>query len=163
MIFDRYYDFSIKSSTRSKRVHQGSAKKFRLTAEVLLPPRETVLNNYYNKLLVDGLVRYFTEIHFRNTIIITAEDTTPFPIENGEITRPKELESNHEEADVMMVSHMVHFASRNVTPISIVCEDTDVLVLAMHFYHSERITADFLMDSLKKSTKTKLSNRMLKL
>ena len=159
LIFDRYYDYSIKSPTREKRIKEGSAKQFQLTLDFHLPSKDVILNNTFNKkklicLLVTYLVQYFSEVcPMKHNLVITGEDQVPFQIVAGVVSRPEELRSGHEEADIIIAMHAIHFSKSGVSPISVLSEDTDVLVLLMHYYHFENLCADIRMEHLEKSLK----------
>ena len=99
------------------------------------------------------LVEYLSEAcSIKHPLIITG-DQLPFHITSGTITRPEELRSAHEEADLIIAKHTIHLSKAGVSPISVLCEDTDVLVLLMHYYHFENLSADLRMGHLEKYLK----------
>ena len=94
------------------------------------------------------LVEYLSEAcSIKHPLIITG-DQLPFHITSGTITRPEELRSAHEEADLIIAKHTIHLSKAGVSPISVLCEDTDVLVLLMHYYHFENLSADLRIKNI---------------
>lgn len=74
--------------------------------------------------------------------------SNPIPVEffqNRVLNRP-ELRTTHEEADVIIVQRMVHLASK-VDSIKVVCDDTDVFVLLMYFYVTEKLACNVYMEN----------------
>ena len=65
-------------------------------------------------------------------VIVTG--LNPQPIELG--LGPQIIELRHEEADVSIVYHLLHEASQGNSPITVLSEDTDVLVLLLHHVHA---------------------------
>ena len=63
------------------------------------------------------------------------------------ITTRNDLQNTHEEADVVMVNQMVPVAVRDASNISVVCDDTDVLVLLVHFYCKLKLVCGITMKS----------------
>ncbi len=54
LCFDRYHEYSIKSSTRTSR--STTARVFKLNLQTTLPPRDAVLKNYTNKVQLNKLL-----------------------------------------------------------------------------------------------------------
>ena len=55
------------------------------------------------------------------------------------------MANSHEEADVIIVNQVMSAARQGYKSINIVCDDTDVFVLLVHFYETLNITSELLM------------------
>jgi len=55
------------------------------------------------------------------------------------------MPNKHEEADVITVNQVVHAARQACNIIHVVCDDTDVFVLLVHFYNALNIASELLM------------------
>ena len=81
--------------------------------------------------------------------VITGKDPTPVQVWiNGTVQR-QDLKTHHEEADVIIIHHLVHIASAasDDAHIKVICDDTAVFVLLIHFYIKEKMTANISMES----------------
>ena len=85
----------------------------------------------------------------QSKLVITGKDPTPVQVWiNGTVQR-QDLRTHHEEADVIIIHHLVHIASAasDDAHIKVICDDTDVFVLLIHFYINEKMTANISMES----------------
>ena len=59
------------------------------------------------------------------------------------------MKTNHEEADVIIVHHLVRIASgaSDDSYIKVVCDDADVFVPLIHFYLEKEMTMNGSMES----------------
>ena len=66
--------------------------------------------------------------------------------------RREDLRNAHEEADVIIIHHVLSIveSSRNYINISVISDDTDVFVLFVHFYHNRYLTCRVTMDATSK-------------
>jgi len=55
------------------------------------------------------------------------------------------LTVTHEEADIIIANHVVHITKESASVIHVVCDDTDVFILLVHFYISENLDSDIFM------------------
>ena len=134
VVFDRYYNDSIKSCCRTKRA-QGFCREYRLTSESPLPKQSIVLKVAANKvqiikLIVDQLC--LIQIADGKQVIITGPDPHPIEVSTGVQRSPV----THEEANVLIVYHMIQEAVAGHSPIKVVCDDTDVLLILAHHLHA---------------------------
>ena len=69
-------------------------------------------------------------------LVITEKKPTLVQVWNNFSPQIEYLRTNYEEADVIIVYHLVRIASEasDDSYIKIVCNDTDVVVLLIHFY-----------------------------
>ena len=56
-----------------------------------------------------------------------------------------DMPKSHEEANVVFVNHVMSTARHDYKTIHIVCDDTDVFVILVHFYKTLNITTELLM------------------
>ena len=82
----------------------------------------------FTKLVVRGL---------RGSCVVGDETSTPTEsIKNGEVFQHRDLDTDHEEADIRIIPHAVNAVRQScMTRIVILSSDTDVFVVAMYFYH----------------------------
>ena len=69
----------------------------------------------------------------------SGQDPTPVQVWNNGTIQREDLKITHEEADVIIVHHLVRIASgaSDDSYIKVVCDDTDVFVLLIHFLSRE--------------------------
>ena len=149
LVFDRYYDDSIKSTTRNARAGDAS-RKHKLNLSTPLPPQKVVLTVTENKVQLIALICGFIVEHGKQLpdeshLVITGFAPEPLDMCNGEVITRNDLTTRHEEADTIMVQQMVHLASQGRETIYIICDDTDVFVLLVHFYALQKLRCNVLM------------------
>jgi len=159
LIFDRYFPYSIKSSTRSARDKEAS-RKHRISPMMLLPPQKVMLTVTENKVqLVELIVQRLKEscanlAYTQHKLVVTGHHAVPIEINLGCIIERRDLESNQEEADVIIIHQLLSIvqegASKNIT---VLCDDTDVFVLLLHFYQTENLNCNIIMESTSRDRK----------
>lgn len=142
LVFDRYHAYSPKGCTRSRRSSITESSPFHLTLNSPLPSQAASLSIVDNKvqiinLLCDALVDRFQTDRTDKELVITGPDPVPYSIQKGMCLRRTDLKVTHEEADVIIVNHVVDVARGTQKTIHIICDDTDVFVLLVHFVASE--------------------------
>ena len=150
LIFDRYYPLSTKWCTRSHRSSLTAVGPYLFTASSPLPSQSVCLSIVNNKVqlirvICDALLGRFQEKTTPTKLVITGPDPVPHVMEAGAHTRRQDLSVTHEEADVIIANHVVHIARQTPSIIHVVCDDTDVFVLLVHFYSSENLSSDIFM------------------
>ena len=130
VLFDRYYEMSTKSYCRTERA-KGYSRVYRLTEHSPLPKQAITLSCIANKeqiikLIVERLC--LQQVPEGKKIIVTGPDANPIDIGPG----VQEKSVTHEEADVLMAYHMINEAVAGHSPIKVVSDDTDVLVILAH-------------------------------
>ena len=138
VVFDRYIANSTKQMTRSSRSGNDASRKHQLSLHTTLPTQKVVLIVVNNKVqLINLICNYLiNNIHDNQTkLVITGQDPTPVQVWNNGTIQREDLKTNHEEADVIIVHHLVRIASgaSDDSYIKVVCDDTDVFVLLIHF------------------------------
>jgi len=55
----------------------------------------------------------------------------------------------HEEADIFLTQHAIHFAKEDPeSTVSVVSDDTDVFALLLYFYWSEKLQSTMTMHAV---------------
>ena len=67
-------------------------------------------------------------------MIVAGVSDVPIEIAHGVRIDRQELSSSHEEADIIITQHAI-FASILGKVVRVVCDDTDVFVLLVHYYN----------------------------
>ena len=145
VVFDRYFENSVKSATRFKR--SGGASRAPLHH---IQPDGKIPNDWKAFLLRDenkaALAKCYTdymiqqagELLHRNQILILSggQDDNVVGIKADSCLEIPELRSNHEEADTRMLLHAAYSANHGQQCITVSSPDTDVFVLLIHHYVS---------------------------
>ena len=102
-----------------------------MSLESILPNQGALLNVTENKvqiikLVVEALCAGPTPLGQR--LVVTASDSHPIEVGVG----PQEIAVTHEEADVVMAYHIVREAQAGLSPIKVISDDNDVLVILAH-------------------------------
>ena len=96
-------------------------------------------DTYPYNLLCDAMMDRFQRFVTDKEQVITGSDPLglPYSIQRGKHQRRMDLKVTHEEADVIVVKHVVHIAKQTPETIHVISDDTDVFVLLVHFFASE--------------------------
>ena len=140
VVFDRYFENSIKTQTREKRGDQSL-----ITANI--QPHMKALD--LKKLLTSSksksqLTKFYTTYFCEQAPDLLSDSQSMF-ISGGfddkavQVTRDcvryvNELNSNQEEADTRMILHVKYSGNHNASRVVLVSPDTDVLVLLIHHF-----------------------------
>ena len=151
LIFDRYYDNSIKETTRTSRAGNNASRQHQLSNLTPLPPQKFCLTVTQNKLqLINLICMFLRERHDllpqnRNLLVVTGAEPTPMEICDGSIRERPDLRTTHEEADVIIIQQVVHLANSGKLSIRVIADDTDVYVLLLHYYKMKQLTCNLVM------------------
>lgn len=144
VVFDGYADVSIKfieSQLRSKGI---KPKQIIISSPSTKVPADckVFFSCSQNKLqLVQFLCQYaptFLQINSETEIFISGgyEDPTKcFKLQDNALSEVIDLKSNHLEADCRMFSHIFHAVRGGIEDVFIKSADTDIFVIAVHFWH----------------------------
>ena len=80
-------------------------------------------------------------------LVITGEDPTPVEITSMATIRREDIRTMHEEADNILPQQMIHAAGQADRCVSVISDDTDVLVLLMYHYFKEKLNGLVIMES----------------
>ena len=151
LVFDRYHDYSIKSSTRLERL--GDIRRSHtLTKLTPLPSQSSVLNCTNTKLQLierttDFLMDEFTKQRCQNKLIITGKDEIPYQTHLGVRLRRGDMQTSHEEADVIIPQQVLQAVNEGNQCVKVICDDTYVFILLMYFYHQQKVKSIVLLES----------------
>ena len=158
LVFDRYFDFSIKSATRSYRGKKATRHHI-LTLNSPLSPQDAVLNVYQNKvqlinMICQQVIDDCTQQKNNRMLVVKGSDFIPVEVLGGKSCARDDLRTTQEEADVIMVQQMLLLAFAGAPRIRIVSDDTDVFILLLHFYYTYNLSCTLTMESTTNSKRT---------
>ena len=138
--------------TRCSRAGNDPSRKHHLDLHTTLAAYKVVLNVVYNKVqLINSICQYLmNQIAYTQTkVVITAKHPIPVQVCNNSTLQRPDLKTHHEEADVIIIHHLVRNASgaSSHSHIKVVCDDTDVFVLLIYFHLKEKMTVNVCMES----------------
>ena len=138
LIFDRYRDYCIRGQTRLKRLGQYARIH---TLTILLYP--TTLKATRTKvpminLITRSLLDHCTSTKYQNTLAVTGQDSIPIQTEHDiEILR-KDMETTHQEADVIIPQQIqIAKLSRKVQKFKVICDDRRLRATTLLLCHPE--------------------------
>ena len=155
LVFDRYYEYSSKSVTRSAR-NADASRVHMLQATTTLPSQKVALTVTENKRQIMDIIctelAQDKEFHQRCTkehkLLITGQSRTPTEIgKGGVVILRRDLDTTHEEADIIIVQQMLLAAKENPTAITVISDDTDVFILLLHCYLEDGLQMTVTMES----------------
>lgn len=140
VVFDQYLKHSIKNRTREKRTGKNSRSVRRIVDSrdvplpcnwkkfLALPENKSNLAEF----LSDELIRQ--AVSFGSCELITAGGFTDTDTAKSSIGRDMcKLKASHEEADTRMILHAIDAKQEGYDRLVVLCRDTDVLILLLHF------------------------------
>ena len=153
LIFNRYHEYSIKSTTREGR-ETGVTRKHHLLQTTKLLAQKVVLSSVENKKqLIQILYDKLTQdrlFHLQSTrdhkLVVTGEDSCPLDIRNEERNIRYDLETHQEEADIIIVQQVLHCVGE-ARQIAVVSDDTNVFVLLLYHYQMAEVEVPLTMGS----------------
>ena len=150
LIFDRYYADSIKNATRSARAGKEASRRHQLSLSTPLPSQKVTLTVTENKVqLIKLTIKYITDnmemFPQGSKLVVTGPDPTPLEIHHGALQHRTDLTTTHEEADIIIVQQMTYLGLEGVATMHVISDDTDVMVLLLHFYALKELSCNLLM------------------
>ncbi len=115
VIFDRYFDVSIKSHERERRTVGMKYPSHKLTMQTLLPTRDAVMKNTSNK---KELIHQLCSNVGSEVVTLVAEGQCLF---------------GHEEADVNIIAYLNLLIQQGKKTIQVNADDNDIFVLLVFF------------------------------
>ncbi len=156
LVFDRYYDYSIKSETRISRAGKQPSRHYQLALNMSLPPREVLFSVTFNKVqLIDVIVKKLCNNiqelqkaadnnRVTNSLTVTHGDPVLVELSHGIVIHRDDMKTTHEEADVIIVQQVVMLSFQKDV-ITVMSDDTDVFLL-LHHYFMESLTCKVYME-----------------
>ena len=153
LCFDRYHDYSIKSSTRNSR--STMPRVFKLTTLTPLPSRDAVLKNYKNKIQLNKMLcqhiladaEFLDSVTQSNVLVVTGEESVPIQVYKGQKSLRMDLTSSLEEADNIIAQQVVSLGKDSDARVVALADDTDVFVLLLYFYSQYSLKSAIFMES----------------
>ena len=84
-----------------------------------------------------------------NKFIITSKQDTPEQLHFGRKSERNDLTTTQEEADVIITHQVTAAVTDGKSSVKVICEDTDVMVLLCHAYHTKQWTVELFMQGFK--------------
>jgi hypothetical protein len=133
-IFDSYHECSIKSLTRSRRLHGDNASQYKISdnTNIANVSLKNLLSHIRTKdslteYLANKLLRHAQQMG-KNIVVAWRAKAAATHFEADY------LSSTQEEADTKIILHAINAKERGKTSLLIFAQDTDVLVLAVRRY-----------------------------
>lgn len=155
LVFDRYKDYSIKSSTRNSRA-KNLAYRHKIDLNTVLPSKDKVLSCTSNKVqLINIVCQYLrkkvSEGTFNHRFVVTGAEEIPIQVLNGFESPTYDLRTSHEEADNIIVQQCYKTSQKlNYNIVRIISDDADVFVLACYHYPEKGDDLTVYMEPTKK-------------
>lgn len=127
VIFDRHEGISAKDHERQRRAGDGSTR-YQLTLNSPLPGRDAIMKHKDNK-------RQLAQL-------LCAHELGS----NIELVSRTNSIARHDEADISLISYMLHAASMGAQTVRILSDDTDVFVLLIYWSWKAEITCRVQME-----------------
>ena len=125
--------------TKSSRARNDGSRKHQLSLHKTLPTQNVTLNVVHKVQLINFICHYLIN-----------PNPTPVQVWNSFSLQRKYLKTNHDEADVIIVHHLVRIASEASDELytKVVCNDIDhVFVQLIRFYLEKNMTMNVIMES----------------
>ena len=138
LVFDRYYDYSLKGVTRAERT-KIVALKHTLSLKTRFPEREIDLGSMHDKIqLIHLIAKYIISETVKafncRRLFVTSADEVPALVWNGIQTKKIDMRTTHEEADIIVIQQCYRAVSNGCSSVKVISDDTDVFVLLAFFY-----------------------------
>ena len=100
-------------------------------------------------LITGALLDHCTSKKCQNILIVTGQENMPKQTEHGIEVLQRDMETMHEEADVV-IPQQIHMTkqSRKVQNFKVIYDDTDVFVLLLYYYVTQKWISDIMLESL---------------
>ena len=79
-------------------------------------------------------------------LVVTGSNPVPKEVNIGIVLQRHDLKTTHDEADVIIIQQVIGLASLGIRCISVICDDTDLFILLLHFYHYNKLSCCLLME-----------------
>ena len=155
LVFDRYYDYSTKSSTRVARAGKTAASRVhKLSAKTPLPTRDAVLTCVANKVQLNHLILelimndqdFLDKVTSDHRLFMTGAEPVPTVVHKGRKRAELQLYSTHEEADIRLVMHALLSYETVDARVCVISDDTDVFALLCYHYHKSGSSGPLMME-----------------
>ena len=152
LVFNRYKDFSTKTSTRTSRMAER-CKVFQLSLTSPLPSQKVTLTITQNKKqLIDIICKhiqknsYFQKNSEKHKLMITSQQKSPVEISCGVVIQRDDIATN-QEADNIVVQQAIQVAVNEQKHVNILANDTDVYTFLLYHYLEQGLQLPMTMAS----------------
>ena len=154
LCFDRYRDYSTKSTTRSSRA--AATRVHQLDLKTPLPARDAVLGNSANKAHLNSLIceqilideQYLQQVTQHHRLVVTGDDAVPTQVSKGRKIPRLDIATTQEEADLIITQQTIHLAKEDgESRICVLCDETDVFALLVYLFSREQLQSSMTMES----------------
>ena len=126
--FDRYRDYSTKSTTRSSR---AAATRVHLTSCTLKHHEQ-----------------YLQQVTQHHRVVVTGDDAVPTQVSKGRKIPRLDIDTTQEESDLIITQQAIHLAKEDgESRVCVLCDDTDVFALLVYFFSREQHQSSMTMES----------------
>ena len=138
VIFDHYFDKSIKSETRFQRI--GNFKRsHQLSVETSLPSKELCMSSLKTKenlidIITQFLLQQFSTANCQHKLIVTSKSIYPVETSHGLQIKRQDLMTMFDEADYIIPQQVNTAIEQGQTAVKVISADTDVFVLLRGMY-----------------------------
>ena len=145
IIFDRYFDKSIKSDTRLQRI--GNFKRsHQLSIETSIPSKELCMSSFKTKenlieIITKFLLQQFSTANCQHKLIVTSKSIYPVETSHGLQIKRQGLMTMLDEADYIIPQHVNTAIEQGHAAVKVISADTDVFVLLCGMYVKKNWTA----------------------
>ena len=129
LIFDRYYNYSIKSNTRTARV-KSFARGHNLFRQSPLPSKDDTLSCAKSKVqLIQQISAGLVDIGLtnKNHLVITSNDHCTTELKDGKKTLRSDLGTGHEEADNIIIQQINQMGQQGCS-INVICDEKQMFL-----------------------------------
>ena len=152
LCFDRYRDYSTKTSTRSSRA--AATRVHQLDLKTPLPDGDAVLRNSANKAQLNSLIceqilideQYLQQVTQHHRLVVTGDDAVPIQVSKERNIPRLDIATTQEEADLIITQQAIHLAKEDgESRVCVLCDDTDVFALLVYFFSREQLQSSMTM------------------
>ena len=97
-------------------------------------------------MICDELMSTVELLNLPNSLVVTGKIPIPTEVCNGLQILRLDLKTMHEEADVIIPHQVVYLASLRCCSVKVISNDTDVLVLLVHYYAEKKLASTLHME-----------------
>ena len=110
-----------------------------------IPIKQVVLTVTKNKIQLIDLIceerlLMVEKMNAYKIFVVTGKNHTHIEVCNGVRIQRQDLRTAHEEADVIIPQQVIYLSSISASTIKVICDDTDVFVLLVHYYAEKNLT-----------------------
>ena len=158
LVFDRYFEFSIKSDTRTERIN-SLLRAHTLSLEGPLPRKDTCMSSNETKEQLINIISKELAVRMRtkkftHKFVVTSKQPVPVETQYGQMSERVDLKSDYDEADYIIPQQVNAAINENCQSVFVICIDTDVFLLLCHHFFTRKWTSNVYMKDFTSDTTT---------